>query len=149
MPIIRDYLMEIGTSVIKVGCEITMGRKNHVDTKCNLPKTNAFAVMSRVMLLVNYIVEYNVYNRAVGTVVDTVYHPGENPGNSAFPAHVVVDFLHCTIPSEFAYDSSRPTHVPIPVKSVRCEQRCCSMSTIPLRVCKTITTYKSQECQLD
>ena len=110
IPIIRDYLLTIGTPVIKVMCEVSTGRKNYVDTECDLPKTNAFAVESKVMLLVNYIVKYNLFNGAVGTVVDIVYHPGKTSNNSASSAYVVVNFPDFTIPIDFAHDLSIPTN---------------------------------------
>ena len=35
-------------------------------------------------------------------------------------------------------------HIPIHVTTDRCEKRCCSICTIPLRLCKAIAIYKSQ-----
>ena len=36
------------------------------------------------------------------------------------------------------------TCVPVPVIKDRCEKNCCSIATVPLRVCKAVTTHKSQ-----
>ena len=36
------------------------------------------------------------------------------------------------------------THIPIHITTDRCKNKCCSVCTIPLRVCKSITIYKSQ-----
>ena len=34
--------------------------------------------------------------------------------------------------------------IPIPVVTDRCEKKCCSITTIPLRICKALTIHKSQ-----
>jgi hypothetical protein len=36
------------------------------------------------------------------------------------------------------------THVPIPLVTRRCEINCCSMTAIPLQVCKALSIHKSQ-----
>jgi hypothetical protein len=38
--------------------------------------------------------KWGLYNGAIGTVVDIVYHQGENPNNGHLPKVVVVDFKH-------------------------------------------------------
>ena len=36
------------------------------------------------------------------------------------------------------------TYLPIIPLTIRCEKRCCTITSIPLRVCKVLTTHKSQ-----
>jgi hypothetical protein len=38
--------------------------------------------------------KWGLYNGTIGTVVDIVYHQGENPKNGHLPKVVVVDFKH-------------------------------------------------------
>ena len=96
----QRFLLTIGTLMIKAKCEIGLGlgERNDIDMECILPRTNVFAVGSKVMLLVNYIVEYNLFNEEIGTVVGIIYHPEETPQNSVFPAYVVFNFPECAIP---------------------------------------------------
>jgi hypothetical protein len=59
--------------------------------------------MKRTMLCCEAMVEivkaniepkWGLYNGAIGTVVDIVYHQGENPNSGHLPKVVVVDFKH-------------------------------------------------------
>ena len=97
------------------------------------------------MLLTNFIVELDLKNGSVGEVIDICYENSEGPRDpQALPLYVVVDFPDCTIPPESAWDPEHPTWVPVPVFERRCESKCCFQRTIPLRVCKALTIYKSQ-----
>lgn len=118
-----------------------------MDREKKLSERNALAVGALVMLLCNYIVELNLKNGSVGRVHKIVYRTkeGSTKDPKIHPAYVVVDFPKCTIPEEDAlFEEGRPTLVPIPVYHQRCENNCCSESTIPLRVAKAVSTYKSQ-----
>jgi len=57
---------------------------------------------------------------------------------------VVCDFPNVKFEPGKEWDPQNPTYVPIPPATIRCEKGCCTSTTIPLRVCKAITTYKSQ-----
>jgi hypothetical protein len=106
---------------------------------------NALAVGARVILLTNYVVEWGFFNGAVGTVVRVYYVNSEGPRESgAQPLAVIVDFPYTCMPLVKAWDVANPTHVPIPVVEQRCDRDCCTMSTIPLRICKAITIHKAQ-----
>ena len=61
----------------------------------------------------------------------------------ALPLYVVVDFPKSTLIYNLI-PGSPATHISIPITTERCERNCYSMTTIPLRICKSITTYKSQ-----
>ena len=143
-PIVQQYLIDLDQPIAKCGCTKGTGRVNHIDEECRLPRTNAFAKGALVMLQCNFIVEYNLFNGSVGKVVDVVYKNEDGPASSVMPSYVLVDFPDCNIPADDVFDPSNPTHVPIPIHTVRCEKKCCSMTSIPLRVCKAITIHKCQ-----
>ena len=63
--------------------------------------------------------------------------------------YIVVDFPDVVIPPEEQYDTDNPTLIPVPLVTVRCERNCCSMTTIPLQVCKAITIHKCQGISID
>ena len=78
------------------------------------------------------------------TVIDIVYDDAQGGKLiGALPLYVVVDFPESTL-SYKLITGSPSIHIPIPITTERCERKCCSMPTIPLRICKAITTYKSQ-----
>jgi hypothetical protein len=120
-------------------------RKNHIKDELKWPMHLAVCKGTKVMLLTNYVVEEDLKNGSVGTVVDIVY---DSPGGPTNPnsnlLYIVVDFPHSTVPPDKAWDSNNPTHIPVPVATQRCEAKCCSQTTVPLRVCKAISIYKSQ-----
>jgi hypothetical protein len=59
--------------------------------------------------------------------------------------YVVVNFPESTIPEEQKLIPNIPkTCVPIPIVTRRCEKNCCSISAMPLQVCKALTIHKSQ-----
>jgi ATP-dependent exoDNAse (exonuclease V) alpha subunit len=113
----------------------------------NLPARSALAVGAKVMLLCNFAA--NLMNGSVGDVKKIVYRSREGPcgrnGPHEHPAYVIVDFPDCTIPEdEKLIDDMPRTCVPVATVTLRCENNCCSATTIPLRVCKAITGHKSQ-----
>ena len=145
MPIIKKYLLDLGTDVCRVDATIKPGHKSHIRDEISLPTINALAEGAKVMLLVNYVVEEDLYNGAVGTIRKLVYSDPDGPrkrGNQ--PAYAVVDFPKCGIPPEKAWDRQNPTWVPIPLHTQRCEKKCCSVETLPLRIAKALTIDKSQ-----
>jgi len=146
VPITRQYLQSLETAVVRVDAKYQYpGRTNHAAKDVNLPVRNALAEKAKVMLLMNYIVELGLFNGSVGVIVKIVYKNREGPRErGAQPAYVVVAFPGSRIPVADAWDPNHPTHVPIPLATVRCDKDCCSMTTVPLRVCKAITIYKSQ-----
>jgi hypothetical protein len=85
-------------------------------------------------------------NGSVGTIREIVY--GSNNGlvnDNELPSYVIVEFPNSKIPEEDCLIPGKPaTMVPIPVVIDRCQKRCCSITTVPLRVCIAITIHKSQ-----
>ena len=99
------------------------------------------------MLLKKFVVELNLMNGSVGVVRKIVYkdHSGPNSGDQKLPSHVIVEFKDIKIPNnEKAFDHLLSTCAPIPVITEHCQKHCCTMSTIPLRVCIALTIHKSQ-----
>ena len=144
-PITIKYLKGLDRPIAKIISRYSYNKINHAKKDVNLPALLALCVSARVMLLHNFLVERDLKNGSMGTVIDIVYKEPMGPlQTGALPLYVVVEFPNCTIPSDEAWDPDHPKQVPIPVKQFRCEKRCCSQTTVPLRICKAISIYKSQ-----
>ena len=60
-------------------------------------------------------------------------------------SYVVVGFKNVCIPDDKKpFPNLQNNFIPIPVVTDRCEKKCCSITTIPLRICKALTIHKSQ-----
>ena len=139
------HTKSLGTPIAKLRSKYDYRSTNHAKEDINLPELSALCVGAIVMLLINFVVEEDLKNGTVGKVVDIVYENPEGPRDpQAHPLYCVVDFPTSRIPQEKAWDPQHPTHIPVPLVSLRCEKKCCSQTTVPLRICKAITTYKSQ-----
>ena len=71
--------------------------------------------------------------------------PNDKSIQSPLPSQVIVDF------PQFSIDEEKRMHEDLPITCVaitpttdRCQKNCCSITTIPFRVCKAITVHKSQ-----
>jgi hypothetical protein len=62
-----------------------------------------------------------LFNRAIGKVVDILFHPGENPNCNHLPKAVIVDFKQYCGP---IWENNTPTHVPINPHKKRCNFGC-------------------------
>jgi hypothetical protein len=59
--------------------------------------------------------------------------------------YVVVEFPDSTIPEHRKLIAGKPsTWVPIPLVQRRCERKCCSITALPLQICKSLSIHKSQ-----
>ncbi len=101
------------------------------------------------MFLCNFVIEYGLMNGSIGIVCEIVYENKEGPNGSSFelPLYVVVEFMHCTIGSDVngqCFEDQPPTWIPIPFAKAHCDKKCCSIETIPLRVCIAIAIHKSR-----
>lgn len=147
-PITFKYLCELQQPIAKVKAQYSYNRrgKNHTKKEINLPARNALCVGAKVMLLHNFVVEQGLMNGSLGYLKSIVYSDSVGPLGEGLPLpkYCVVDFPDSKIPKEKAWDRENPTWIPIPCVTLQCEKRCCSMTTIPLRVCKAITYYKCQ-----
>jgi hypothetical protein len=145
--ITMQYLLTLGNPVARVDAVYDCGKTNHMNREKSLPERNALSIHAIVMLLKNFLVELGLKNGSLGKIVKIVYANKEGPTKDprVHPAYVVVDFPNCTIPKEDAlWKKNEPTLVPIPVAMLRCEKKCCSECSIPLRVAKAVSSYKSQ-----
>ena len=97
------------------------------------------------MLLKNFLVESNLVNGSIGTVISLHFSTKEGPRDANPIGYAICDFPDCTIPeSDKLLPGAPRTHVPIPMFEFRCDKKCCLMMAFPLRVCKAITGHKSQ-----
>ena len=80
-------------------------------------------------------------------MIDIIYKHKNGPRQIPYqlPTCVIVDFKECTVDEEFKWRDDLPsTYIPIIPLTIRCEKRCCTVTSIPLRVCKALTIHKSQ-----
>ena len=87
-------------------------------------------------------------NGSVGTVRDICYKnkEGNTPeGDDSVYVYAIVEFPDSTVPENEAMIPGRPsTWIPIPLVQRRCEKKCCSIRTLPLMICKSLSIHKSQ-----
>ena len=148
--IIFNYLDSFDTPIMKLYPKYSTIRTNglnHCISELSYPSKIALCEGAVVMLLKNFVVELNLMNGAVGVVRKIVYKETAGPHDNTkpHPAYIIVEFRNVVIPEEKKAFPNLPSNcVPIPVVTETCEKRCCSMSTIPLRVCVALTIHKSQ-----
>ena len=144
------YLAEdFETPIAKSRAVYSAGRngRNCCVAESSLPTKNALCVGVRVMLLHNFLVEHGLMNGAVGYVRAIRYEHKDGPNhetdNGLQNAYYVVEFPDSSLPDSLVegFDSK---HVPIPFLTQRCEKKCCSVTALPLRVCRALTIHKSQ-----
>ena len=145
------YLNKLGTPVCKIlpsySSIMTTKVINHCVKESNFPKLTAINVGCKVMLLMNIIPDFKLINGSIGTVIDIIYKDKNGPRQIPYqlPTCVIVDFNECVVDEEFKWRNELPsTHIPIIQMSIRCEKQCCTVTSIPLRVCKALTIHKSQ-----
>jgi hypothetical protein len=145
-----SYLTMTSTPIAKWTCQYSSIRrdgKNCCFKEKSYPTRVAISIGSPVMLLKNFIVEeWKILNGSVGTLIDVIYDDPSGPTvPGKLPLYCVVDFPASNVPENHkCIPGMPPSIVSIPLITEHCERRCCSMSTIPLRLCVAITTYKSQ-----
>ena len=125
---------------------ITTKTINHCIKESNFPKLTALNVGCKVMLLMHILSSYNLVNGSIGTVIDIIYKHKSGPRQITYqlPTCVVVDFNECTVDEECKWRDCLPsTCIPIIPFTTRYEKKCCTVTSIPQRVCKTITIQKS------
>jgi len=140
-----SYLTRTTTPIAKWTCQYSTSRRD--GKNCRLKEKS---YPTRVALSIGS-PEWKLLNGSVGTLIDVIYDDPAGcriPGK--LPLYCVVDFLDSNVPDDQKCIHGMPrTCVSIPVITEHCERRCCSLSTIPLRLCVAITTYKSQGMTCD
>lgn len=150
--IIFDYLQSLDKPKAKFKAKLHTIRRdgtNHCVKETSYPLQNVLCVEAKVMLLRNFVVEYGLMNGSIGVVKDIVYENKEGPGRSLseLPLYVVVEFPLCNIGSDangHCFPDKPATWIPIPVVTALCEKKCCTIQTIPLRVCIAVSIHKGQ-----
>ena len=151
-PIVANYLSnQLTAPIAKLRAHTHTDKQSKRICHLNdtsLPLLNALCVGAIVILLKNMMVELNLMNGAVGYVRDICYRHKDGPnqpmGNKHPDMYVVVEFPLCTnttpmIPNKPA------TWIPIYPVEERCEKcKRCTITAIPLRVCKALSVQKSQ-----
>jgi hypothetical protein len=95
-------------------------RNKHLKKVFDMKRTMIFCKEMVEIVKANIEPKSGLYNGVIGTVVDIVYHQGENPNNGHYlPKVVLVDFKHHRGP---IWDKNTPTHVPIAPIQRRCER---------------------------
>jgi len=137
-----EYLRQLAKPIAKLRAKYNFsGKTNHAKKDINLPDFSALCINAVVMLLINFIVELGLKNGSIGVCKDIIYAEACGPYGEDQPLYAVVDFPEY---KGEPWDNANPTYVPVPLVTLRCEKKCCSQTTLPLRVCKAITIYKSQ-----
>jgi hypothetical protein len=146
VPIVKQYLKDLGNALVVVEADVTnVKRKAHLKD-FSWPMMNPLMAGADVQLLHNFFVEAHLFNGTVGKLVAVVYKPGDSPNSHppAMPAYVEVSVPGLKFPNGEVWDVLRPDVVPIPPCESRCEAKCCSIYTVPLRVHKASTIHKAQ-----
>ena len=99
------------------------------------------------MLLKNSPSEYKLVNGSIGIVKEIIYKHKDGPRHIPYqlPACVIAEFKE----SNFSEDTKWRTEkhkslIPVAPMPILCEKKCCTVTSIPLRICKVITIHKAQ-----
>ena len=122
----------------------TSSGKNCCANGSVLPVVTAICVGAIVILLQNQIVEDNLINGSIGIVREICYAPGETMGDPGAEMYCVVEFPKSNLTECTVVGATNPKLVAIPLCEQRCEKGCCSIKTLPLRVCYALTVHKVQ-----
>lgn len=137
---------ELVTPIAKVTATYSGGKRNGANCckkQTPLPARNALCVGAVVMLRINFLVELGLMNGAFGIIRYILYRSEQGPKQSDGTEYIICEFPLSTLP--VALISGLPkTFIPIPMSEVRCDDKCCSMKTFALNICKAITIHKSQ-----
>ena len=146
IPIVKQYLKDIGNPLVIVEADVSNVRRSSHLKDIKIPLKNPLMAGADTQLLHNYFVEAKLFNGTVGKLVKLVYRPGESPNSTppAMPAYAELEVPGLKFPKGVVWDPCRPNVVPIPPIEFRCEKKCCSVRTLPLRVHKATTIHKAQ-----
>ena len=124
---------------------------NHCIKKCNFPKITVLNVGCKVMLLKNFLSEYKFVNESIGITNKIILKHRNGPRYIPYelPVCVVIELKE----SKFSEETKWRTNlhkklIQIAPVTIRCEKKCCTFTSIPLRVCKATTIHKAQEMSI-
>ena len=146
VPIVKKYLSMLGNPLVLAEADVSDIRKPSHRADFSWPMKNPLMEGADAQLLNNFFVEAHLFNGTVGKIVGIIYRPGESPNSvpPALPAYVEFRVPGLKFPAGQVWDVTRPDVVPIPTLVCRCDSKCCSMRTIPMRVHKASTIHKAQ-----
>ena len=99
-----------------------------------------------VMLLINELKEYKLINGSIGIVKEISFEHRDGPRHILYelPACVIVEFKDSNFSEETKWRTNLENiYVPINSTTIRCDKKCCTVTSILLRVCKVITIHKT------
>jgi hypothetical protein len=98
-------------------------RKNHIMDELKWPVCLSVCIGAKVMLLCNYVVEEDLKNGSVSTVVDIVYDTLGGPSDPESKLlYIVVKFPNSKVSVDDAWDCDHPTHIPVLVATLFCNK---------------------------
>ena len=146
-----EYLNMLGTPVAKIipqySSFLLNKGVNHCIKECNFPKLTALNVGCKVMLLKNSPHEYKLVNGSIGIVKKIIFENRNGPRNIPYelPACIIVEFKESNFSDENKWRTDvHKKLIPVAPITILCERKCCTVISIPLRVCKAITIHKAQ-----
>ena len=125
---VLSHLHGLENPVAKVRAELKTSKTDSLKNFClkesSFPTRNAFRKVALVMLICNFIVEYDLMNGLLVIVRDIVYKPGFSPSaGDKMPAYVVVEFPKCKmLHGENCFVNQPANIVAVPVVKVICEK---------------------------
>lgn len=143
-----DYLNErLSSPIAIVRAKLTTCKSSGKNCCANgsvLPVVTPICVGAKVILLENKLVEDDLINGSIGECCKICYAPGETMGKPGAKMYCVVRFPKSNLTECTAEGETDSKMVAIPLSTQRCEKGCCSIETLPLRVCYALTTHKVQ-----
>jgi hypothetical protein len=124
------YILCIDTSIDSTDAKLI---NKHLKKVFDMKRTMLCCKAMVEIVKANIEPQWVLYNGAIGTVVDIVYHQGENPNSGHLPKVVVVNFKQ-----------NNPTYVPIAPIQRRCERCCCTRRQFPLQMARAKTIHSVQ-----
>jgi hypothetical protein len=98
IPITKQYLKDLEQAVARIDCQYRPtymeGRPNHAAKECNMPVRNALCKCAVVMLLQSFVVEQQLKNGSIGTVVEVVYKEPAGPRQIGNPHERVLFVIY-------------------------------------------------------
>ena len=125
--------------------------KNNQNDQNTIPEITCFSRGCKVSIKgKNFCPHLGLYNGAIGTVIEIVYKPGDNPNTGQLPLYVAVDFPgylgHLPEHGSYIWHDKIPTTIPIPMVDTIDETTKKNITYCPLVLsfARTIHTFQGQ-----